>query len=132
MARQPDHADVMHEVLAAELGADAALLGDKMEEDMRSLLVYYSFSGNTDHVAKLLAGELKKKGEVDIQRLRVLPVDPVADAAQPGEVAQVLRRGGSACHRRDRATDGRMERTARARSTLVPIRRRRTPRGARR
>ena len=34
---------------------------------------------------------------LDVQRLRVLPVDPVADAAQPGEVAQVLlggRRGG--------------------------------------
>jgi hypothetical protein len=27
---------------------------------------------------------------LDVQRLRVLPVDPVADAAQPREVAQVL------------------------------------------
>jgi len=35
---------------------------------------------------------------LDVQRLRVLPVDPVADAAQPREVAQVLRRGGSAGH----------------------------------
>jgi len=30
---------------------------------------------------------------LDVQRLRVLPVDPVADAAPPREVAQVLRRG---------------------------------------
>jgi hypothetical protein len=41
---------------------------------------------------------------LDVQRLRVLPVDPVADAAQPREVAQVLRRGGSAGHLRYRAT----------------------------
>jgi putative membrane protein len=40
----------------------------------------------------------------DVQRLRVLPVDPVADAAQPREIAQVLLRGGSAGHLRDRAT----------------------------
>jgi len=40
---------------------------------------------------------------LDVQRLRVLPVDPVADAAQPREVAQVLRRGGPAGHLRDRA-----------------------------
>jgi hypothetical protein len=32
---------------------------------------------------------------LDVQRLRELPVDPVADAAQPREVAQVLCRGGS-------------------------------------
>jgi hypothetical protein len=31
---------------------------------------------------------------LDVQRLRVLPVDPVANAAQPREVAQVLRCGG--------------------------------------
>jgi hypothetical protein len=37
----------------------------------------------------------------------VLPIDPVADAAQPGEVAQVLRRRGSAGHLRDRATSRR-------------------------
>jgi hypothetical protein len=30
--------------------------------------------------------------------LRVLPVDPVAHAAQPREVAQVLVRGGSGGH----------------------------------
>jgi len=41
---------------------------------------------------------------VIVQRLRVLPVDPVADAAQPREVAQVLRRSGSDGHLRDRAT----------------------------
>ena len=31
---------------------------------------------------------------LDVQRLRVLPVDPVADAAQPRQITQVLRRGG--------------------------------------
>ena len=41
---------------------------------------------------------------LDVQRPRVLSVDPVANAPQPGEVAQVLLRGGSAGHRRDRAT----------------------------
>ena len=34
-----------------------------------------------------------------IQRLRVLPVDPVANAAQAREVVQVMRRGGSGGHR---------------------------------
>jgi Lhr-like helicase len=41
---------------------------------------------------------------LDVQRLRVLPVDPVADAAQPREVAQVLRRSGSAGHTQDRTS----------------------------
>jgi hypothetical protein len=41
---------------------------------------------------------------LDVQRLRILPVDPVADAAQPREVAQVLVRGGSGGHLIDRAT----------------------------
>jgi hypothetical protein len=44
---------------------------------------------------------------LDVQRLLVLPVDPVANAAQPREVAQVLRCGGSAGHLRDRATSRR-------------------------
>ncbi len=44
---------------------------------MKSLIVYYSFSGNTDHVAKLFAAELKKKGEADVQRL--MPKDEVSD-----------------------------------------------------
>jgi hypothetical protein len=35
---------------------------------------------------------------LDVQRLRILPVDPVADTAKPCEVAQVLRRGRSAGH----------------------------------
>jgi hypothetical protein len=32
---------------------------------------------------------------LDVERLRVLPVDPVADPAQPGEVAQL---GRTAAH----------------------------------
>jgi hypothetical protein len=35
---------------------------------------------------------------LDVQRLRVLPVDPVADPAQPREVIQALARVGSAGH----------------------------------
>jgi len=35
---------------------------------------------------------------LDIQRLRILPVDPVADPAQPRKVVQVLRLGGSGGH----------------------------------
>ena len=54
-------------------------------------------------VRRLAVGELELAAEVpgrhvraagerlDVQRLRVLPVDPVADPAQPREVAQVLR-----------------------------------------
>jgi hypothetical protein len=44
---------------------------------------------------------------LDVQRLRVLPVDPVADAAQPREVAKVLRHGGTAGRLRDYATSHR-------------------------
>jgi hypothetical protein len=40
---------------------------------------------------------------LDVQRLRVLPVDPVTHAAEQREVAQVLRCGGSAGHLRDGA-----------------------------
>ena len=41
---------------------------------------------------------------LDVQRLRVLPVDSVANAAEPREVQKVLFRGRSARHTRDRAT----------------------------
>jgi hypothetical protein len=41
---------------------------------------------------------------LDVQRLRVLPVDPVANAAQQREVAQVLLSGGSAGHMGDRTS----------------------------
>lgn len=46
---------------------------------MRSLVTYYSYSGNTDKVVKIFAGILKKKGEVDIQRLR--PMHEIRDFA---------------------------------------------------
>src|SRR5262249_36320593 len=42
-------------------------------------------------------------GRRGVRRLRVLPVDPAEDAAQPREVADVLHRGGPADHLRDRA-----------------------------
>lgn len=37
---------------------------------MKTLIVYYSYSGNTDRVAKLCAEKLKVKGEVTLQRLK--------------------------------------------------------------
>jgi hypothetical protein len=40
---------------------------------------------------------------LDVQRLCVLPIDPVPDAAQQNEVAQVLRCRGSAGHVCNRA-----------------------------
>jgi hypothetical protein len=44
---------------------------------------------------------------LDVQRLRVFSVDPIADTAQPREVAQMLRRSGPAGHLRNRATSRR-------------------------
>jgi hypothetical protein len=44
-------------------------------------------------------GQVHTAGEgLDVERLRVLPVHPVTDAAQQGEVAQVLRPVGFAGH----------------------------------
>ena len=43
---------------------------------MKSLVAYYSFSGNTDRVAKMFADILKKKGEVDMRRLK--PKDEIS------------------------------------------------------
>lgn len=39
---------------------------------MNSLIVYYSYTGNTEKVAKVLAGVLEEKGEVQAVRLRAL------------------------------------------------------------
>ena len=48
---------------------------------------------------------MRAPGErLDVQRLGVLSVDPVADAAQPRELAQVVCFGGSDGHMRDPAT----------------------------
>jgi len=37
---------------------------------MKTLITYYSYSGNTEKVANILAGRLKEKGEVTVQRLK--------------------------------------------------------------
>ncbi|MBN1526629.1 MAG: NAD(P)H-dependent oxidoreductase [Candidatus Omnitrophica bacterium] len=37
---------------------------------MRSLITYYSYSGNTEKTANILAGILRQKGDVTIQRLK--------------------------------------------------------------
>ena len=42
---------------------------------MRSLIVYYSFSGNTDRVAKVFASVLKEKGDVEL--LRLMPKEEI-------------------------------------------------------
>src|SRR5439155_9763459 len=58
--------------------------------------------------AEVPGRHVRATGErLDVQWLRVLPVHPVADAAQPGEVAQALLLGGAAGHLRDGATSSR-------------------------
>jgi len=42
---------------------------------MKTLITYYSFSGNTDKVANIFADILRKKGEVVLQRLK--PADEI-------------------------------------------------------
>ena len=42
---------------------------------MKTLITYYSFSGNTDKVVSIFADLLRKKGEVVLQRLR--PADEI-------------------------------------------------------
>ncbi len=37
---------------------------------MKALVTYYSFSGNTDHVAKIFGKILEARGEVHVQRLK--------------------------------------------------------------
>lgn len=37
---------------------------------MKSLITYYSFSGNTDRIARIFEDILKTRGEVDVQRLK--------------------------------------------------------------
>ena len=62
--------------------------------------------GEPELAAEVPGGHVHAAGErLDVQRLCVLPVDPVADAAQEREVAQVRGGGGGAdAHIRDRAT----------------------------
>src|SRR5206468_5127305 len=56
--------------------------------------------GEPEPAAEVPGRHVSTEGErLDVQRLRVLPVDPVADPAKPREVEQVLRRGGSGGHR---------------------------------
>ena len=55
------------------------LITDNKEAAMKYLITYYSYSGNTDRVAKAMAKALEKKGSVDIQRL--VPKDEVKDFA---------------------------------------------------
>jgi flavodoxin len=42
---------------------------------MKTLITYYSFSGNTDKVVNIFADVLRKKGEVVLQRLN--PADEI-------------------------------------------------------
>src|ERR671930_672929 len=55
--------------------------------------------GEPELAAEVPGRHVRVAGErLDVQRLRVLPVDPVADAPQSREVAEVLLRGGTAGH----------------------------------
>lgn len=62
---------------------------------MKSLIAYYSFSGNTDRVARIFGKILESKGQTDIQRLR--PVKEVSSflgqcaAARRGEKPELER-----------------------------------------
>ena len=79
--------------------------------------------GEPELAAEVPGRHVRASGErLDVQRLRVLPVDPVSNAAQPHEVAKVLRRVGPAGH---------LEIMPR-RAGDAAFRRRRSPRGARR
>src|ERR1700674_3376332 len=58
--------------------------------------------------AEVPGRHVRAAGErLDVQRLRVLPVHPVANAAQAREVAQMLSRGWCVGHLRDHATSRR-------------------------
>lgn len=46
---------------------------------MKTLITYYSFSGNTDRAAKIFADRLKTNGEVLLQRLK--PADEITNFA---------------------------------------------------
>src|SRR5439155_25172190 len=61
--------------------------------------------GEPELAAEVPGRHVRVAGErLDVQRVGVLPVDPVSNAAEQREVAQVLRRDGSAGHARDRTT----------------------------
>ncbi len=46
---------------------------------MKTLITYYSYSGNTDKVARIFADKLKSKGETVLQRLK--PLDEITGFA---------------------------------------------------
>lgn len=61
--------------------------------------------GDLELTAEVAGGHVRVAGQrLDVQRLGVLAVDAIADAAQAREVAQVLIVAGSAGHPCDRAT----------------------------
>lgn len=57
---------------------------------MKSLIAYYSFSGNTDKVAKIFGKMLQAKGEVDMQRL--VPKNEIKDFLGQCKAARAYRR----------------------------------------
>ncbi len=57
---------------------------------MKTLITYYSFSGNTDKVANIFADLLRKKGEVVLQRLK--PADEIKNFALQCKAALVGKR----------------------------------------
>jgi hypothetical protein len=63
--------------------------------------VGFSWPQRTSELAAEMSGRhMSVVGErIDIQRIRVLPIDPVANPAQTRQLAQVQLRGGCAGHR---------------------------------
>lgn len=57
---------------------------------MKSLITYYSYSGHTDKVARILEGILKKRGEVSVQRLK--PKDEITSFFGQARAAFMRRR----------------------------------------
>jgi flavodoxin len=57
---------------------------------MKTLITYYSFSGNTDRVVRIFADKLKTNGEVALQRLK--PADEITGFAAQCRAAFMKKR----------------------------------------
>src|ERR1700680_499880 len=102
--RAPDReTDLGDAEVAATQQRHGALDASRHDIAVRRLAV-----GELELTAEMPGRHVRAAGQrLNVQRLRVLPVDPVANAAQPGEVTQVLGPGGCAGHTQDRATSDR-------------------------
>src|SRR4051794_270527 len=96
-------ADFGHAQVAAAQQRHRALDAPRHEVAVRRLPV-----GEAELAAEVPGRHVRAARErLDVERLGVLAVDPVADAAQPRQVGRALLRHGSARHLRDRGTSRR-------------------------